>query len=300
MRYEDLKQRALKGPKPVVALVEAADEAALKALYRMKREKLADALLIGDSAKISRSLQELNWDFPNESIINVHNSAEAIDRACRAVREKEADLIMKGKIGTGDLMKGVLKKQNGFVTGSLLTHVAVFQVPVYDRLLCLSDTGLVIQPSFEERVAIVRNAIDFMRRAGIEKPNVGLVSATEKPNPAMPDSLDAARIMEMADRGVFHGANIQGPIDVSIALSPEAARIKNVDDSFSGKFDIWIVPDMIGGNILGKTLIHLAGAEAGGVIVGGRTPIVLLSRASSDADKFNSILLGLIGVKTAE
>ncbi|MBN2054216.1 phosphate butyryltransferase, partial [bacterium] len=213
--------------------------------------------------------------------------------AFRMVGDGRADLVMKGHLPTPVLLKAAIHPDNGFTRGRLLSHVGFFQPPILNRILCLTDTGMVLYPDLEKKAAILENAIQFMQKMGVERPVAAILTASEKPTPKMPCSMDAVELVKMAEQGRFNNAVIWGPVDVSIALDPKAAEIKGVPGTWSGKTDIWLLPEMVGGNIVGKVFMFIAKAEAGGVIVGGKSPIIMLSRASTPEEKYHSILMGV-------
>lgn len=292
MKFADLRTNAL-NRRVKVALAAADDHTAIEALKTAYELAIVDPVLIGDPDRIEPILKDLALQALSNSIIAEPAKEASAALAFRMVVDGKAELVMKGNIPTPALLKVALAPEIGFATGNLLSHVALFELPSLPSLLCLTDTGMILKPDLMQKAGIIDNATAFMRSIGVTKPVVAVVSATEVPNPKMPCSMDAAALTKLASDGRFPEATIWGPVDVSIALDPESAIIKGQDPTWSGKADIWLVPEMVGGNMLGKTLIYLAGASAGGVIVGGKSPIILLSRASSTEEKFNSILLGV-------
>jgi phosphate butyryltransferase len=293
MKFAEIRKR-LAGIRPArIALCGADDEAALESLAEAQAQGLALPVLVGEeqatraaAAAAGVSLDGMEWS-------RTTTPDETIRRAVSMVAAGEADLLMKGHVQTPALLKSALDPDLGFRVGGLMSHVAAFELATYPKLLFLTDTGMVLRPTLVEKSMILDNAIRFVRSLGVPAPRVAALSATEAPNPKMPCSMDAAALAAEAREGRFGACTVCGPVDVAIALDPEAARIKGVTCEISGSADIWLVPEMVGGNILGKALIGLASADAGGVVVGGKSPIVLLSRSSSPSDKANSILLGL-------
>lgn len=299
MRFSDIHNQ-VKNHRARVVVVCADDETALTALAEASQEHIIEPFLTGDPARIFPLLATLGLEQWREKILPSASPEQAAAAAFQMVARGEAELVMKGHVPTPLLLKAALRQENGFTTGGLLSHVAFFEIPGLEKLLCLTDTGMVLRPTFEEKISLIDNAVAFERTLGIERPVVAIVSATETPNPKMQCSMDAQELMKLAQAGRFPNADIWGPVDVSIALDPEAAAIKGVPPLFSGKTDIWLVPEMVGGNILGKTLIYFAKAAAGGVIVGGKSAIILLSRASAPSEKFNSIVLAVASCKRRE
>lgn len=296
MNFAALKNR-LVGKKVKLVLAAADDSTAVEALKLAYSLQIIEPVLIGDPDKIIPLLERNELMELREAIIAEPTPEAAAALAFKMAADGRSDLVMKGHVSTPTLLKAALAPENGFAQGNLLSHVALFELPMLPSLLCLTDTGMILKPDLAQKIGIIDNAVAFMRRLGIPKPVVAVVSATETPNPKMQCSMDAVELTKMAETGRFPDAVIWGPVDVSIALDPQAAIIKNREPTWSGKTDIWLVPEMIGGNILGKSLMYLAKAAAGGAIVGGKKPIVLLSRASDAEEKFNSILLGIAAAK---
>jgi len=200
---------------------------------------------------------------------------------------------MKGLIKTSTLLKAVLNKEWGLRTERLLSHVVLMEIPGFDRLLFLTDGGMVIRPSLEEKVQIIMNAVDLAKRLGYEKPKVALIAAVETVNEKIPETVEASIIAKMAERGQIKGCIIDGPLGFDNAVSTFAARVKGIKSDVAGIADILVVPDIHSGNFLGKSVVYFAKGRIAGVVVGARKPVVIVSRADTEESKFYSVVLGI-------
>ncbi len=215
----------------------------------------------------------------------------AAEKAIEAVRTGRADLLMKGKVPTSTLLRAVLKDKEGLRGSRLLSHIAVVELPK-ERFLAVTDGGLNICPSLQEKAVILENAVELFQSLGVDKPKVAVLSAVEQVNPDIPSTLDAALLAQMALRGQIKGAVVDGPLALDLAVSAQACKLKKVDTPIAGEADILLVPDLVSGNLLGKSLIYIAGYPSGGIVMGATCPIILLSRSDSAQEKLNSIILG--------
>jgi phosphotransacetylase len=188
---------------------------------------------------------------------------------------------MKGSLHTDELMSEVMKRDTGLRTGRRVSHAFIMDVPTYPKPLVITDAAINIQPTLEDKRDIVQNAIDLVRALGIEQPKVAILSAVETVTPKIPSTIEAAALCKMADRGQITGGVLDGPLALDNAISPEAARIKGIDSAVAGYADILVVPDLEAGNMLAKNLTFLANADAAGIVLGARVPIILTSRADS-------------------
>ncbi|MBI9098637.1 MAG: phosphate butyryltransferase [Spirochaetaceae bacterium] len=287
MKFSDLIEKLKGGGKPIIAIVAPTGENIYSALLEVEKEGLCTFLLVGDGEKISVEAKE--YKLKEYAILNSHLPA---DDAVNAVLNKEAHVLMKGKLDTSVFMKAVLKRKDELLTSSLLSHLQVVETHE-GKLMGITDGGMNIAPDLLQKAAITQNAIDVFRNLGIEKPKVAILTAMEKVNPAIPASIDAALLSKMADRGQISGAVVDGPLAIDLALSKRACEIKGLKGPVQGDADILVVPDMNTGNIFGKSLILCAGLEAGGLIAGASFPIIMMSRADEARDKRNSIVLAL-------
>lgn len=266
---------------PPMRLAVAAPEKAnsLAGALEAAEEGLAVPLLVGDPERIRAAAAELGRELGEAEIVEAHGPEEAAERAVALVREGRADALMKGSLHTDDLLRAVLDRDRGLRAGRRLTHVFVMDVPGFDRPLMITDAAINIQPDLAAKADIVRNAIDLAHALGIEEPKVGVLSAVETVNPAIPSSMDAALLSKMADRGQITGGLVDGPLAMDNALDLNAARTKGIKSPVAGRAEILVVPDIDAGNMIAKELSYLAHAEGAGVVLGARAPIVLTSRA---------------------
>jgi phosphate acetyltransferase len=271
--------RAL-GPVPV-AVVAPGSEVALLGAVMAAREGLIEPTLVGPGHALQLLARSIDVDLTNFRIVS---ASDDVDAACKAVslcRTGEVRALMKGSLHTDTLMHAVLHHDGGLRTSRRLSHVFVLDAPAYPRPLLITDAGINIYPTLEEKVDIVRNVIDLAHALGIDVPNVAILSAVETVNPKITSTLDAAALCKMADRKQIVGAILDGPLAFDTAVSAEAAAIKDLRSPVAGVADVFIVPDLESGNMLAKQLEYLGGAELAGVVLGAQVPIVLTSRADA-------------------
>lgn len=297
-RLDDILTLARRiGPKKV-AVAQAEDEEVLMALEQARREKIVIPVLIGEQEKIEVLAQKNQIDIRDFEIRHEVNGFSASLRCCDLVNMGEADLVMKGLVGTASFMKAILDKEKGLGTGRLLSHVAAFEIPNYPKLLMVTDAAINITPTLGQKAQITQNAVDVAHSLGIEKPNVACIAAVEKVYPdKMPATLDCACLSMMARRGQIKGALVDGPLGLDNAVSEEFARVKDVKSEMPGKVDILLCPGVETGNVIYKTLMAFTQAKCAAVVVGTKSPVVLTSRADSQETKFNSIALGVASCK---
>ncbi|MGQ9627759.1 MAG: bifunctional enoyl-CoA hydratase/phosphate acetyltransferase [Anaerolineae bacterium] len=281
-----------RGPKRV-AIATADQKEILIAAVKAYEESLARCTLIADEDAIRRLAAEESLSLEDMEIIHEPNLRQAAKRAVELVNSGQADLIMNGRAQAGNLFRAALDRETGIRTGRLLTDVAVFEIPGVDRLIFISDAGVVVSPTFEQKVEIVQNAIDVAHLLGVENPKVAILSATEMVNPKIPVSLDASNLSKMAERGQIKGGIVDGPLALDNAISLEAAHIKGIHSEVAGRADILIAPDIEAGNILTSSLIYLARAQMASVVVGGRCPLIVPASADPPRSKLVSLALGV-------
>ncbi len=265
----------------------------IEALKQASQMKLAEGIFIGDARKIWALADEVGYEIPAHQVLNEPNDVEAARRAVAMVRDGSADLLMKGKIGTAELVRVVLDRESGLRTGRLLSQVIVFEVPGIQRLMLMTDAAINIAPTLAQKAELCRNAIEVAHAIGIEKPNVALLCALELVNPEMPATVDAAALVVMNRRGQIQGAYLEGPIALDAPLSRFAAECKNIDSPIVENTDIFIAPDIEAANILYRAILYFARGESGGIVVGAKVPLILLSRAESPETKIRSIALAM-------
>ncbi len=275
------------------AVVKAEDKHTIEAVLMANQDRLIDPILIGNAGKILETLNSFKAADEGIEILDVSNAEKAAEKAAQLAREGSCDLIMKGLIETADLMKVILKKENGLRTERILTHLAFFEVPTYHKILACTDTGLAMYPDLQQKKQIIINAVLSLNKMGYQRPKVGILSAVEKINPKMPESEEAGKLKEMYVAGLFPPCILEGPISYDLAVNKEAAETKGFQSPVAGDVDILVMPNITTGNVLGKALVFSAGAKMAGFITGAKIPIVLTSRASSAQDKYFSILLAV-------
>jgi phosphate butyryltransferase len=225
------------------------------------------------------------------TIIHEERDSDAVKKAVRFVRNKEADILMKGNVATATFLRGVLDKEEGLRKGDVLSHFALFEVPTYHKLLGLSDAAMIPAPDFKTKVALINNAVEFMNKLGYEKPKVAVLAAVEMVNESMPATLDAALLSKMNQRGQIKNCIIDGPLAYDNAVSIESARHKGIKSDVAGDADLLIVPDIEAGNILYKAFGFSANATLAAVVLGAAAPIVLTSRSDTEEAKQASIVM---------
>ncbi len=292
--FQQVIDEAKKRGGGTVAIAGAEGRAVLEAVKIGQDVGILKPIFVGDQKKIEQISSEMDFDLSGISIHPAVDEADAADKAVALVDSGEADSLMKGKVPTPTLLKAVLNKAYNLRTGRLLSHIAMFQVPSYHKLLLTTDGGMVIRPTLEQKADILRNAVSVILKLGITQPKVAVLAAIENVNPDMPETRDAADIQSMSQKGEFGNVIVEGPLALDIAVSREAAKIKGVESMVSGDPDILLVPDIASGNILGKSLWHLAKALSAGLVVGARKPIILLSRSDNAQTKLNSMALAIV------
>ncbi len=286
------KVKQMRGKRLAVAGAEEGE--ILQAVAEAHREGIIEPILIGDGKRIRELAAQKRLDTSSFELIEEDNPQHACLRAVELVREGRADMLMKGKVGTSVLLKVVLDKEQGLRKGKLLSHVVVMEAGAYPKLLIITDGGLNISPDLETKVELIRNASLVANRLGIGTPNVALLAAVETPNPNMPETIDAAILTKMAQRGQLGNVIADGPVAFDLAVSSQVAQIKGVESPIAGEADIFLVPHIATGNIFVKALVYLGKVDVGGIVVGATAPIVLLSRADTAKIKLNSIALGAL------
>jgi phosphate butyryltransferase len=274
-----------------VVLVSASDEHSLEALKKASQDGIVEPLLVGCREKIMPLLEKLEFVVPDENIFEAKEDSESAAIAVKLVREGMAEVLMKGKLQTADLLRAVVAKELGLRTDSLISHFAMYQIPGYHKLIALTDGGMIPFPDLEQKIQILMNAVNVFHSLGNTSPKVAVLGAIEVENPRFPESVDGARLKAMNVAGELQGCLVEGPISYDLAMSPEAAEIKGYSSPVTGDVDILLVPTMSAGNILGKALVYHCGAIMAGIVIGAKAPIVLTSRGSSVVEKYCSLVL---------
>ncbi len=276
-----------------MALAVAQDAHALDAAYQAFKKKIVEPILVGDEKKIKQIAEEHNFDLTGIEIIDETNNRKAIEVAVRLVSEKKAEILMKGNVGTADLLRGVLNKEWGLRKGSILSHLSIFEIPTYHKLLALTDVAMNIAPDLQAKVGILKNAVEYMNNIGMKNPKVAVVGAVETVNESMPATIDAAILAKMSQRKQIKGCIVDGPFAFDNAVSKESAAHKGIEGEVAGDADLLLMPTIEAGNVLYKAL-GFTGSNLAAVILGASAPIVLTSRADSEEAKLNSIVLAAV------
>ena len=276
-----------------LAVAVAQDAEVLLAVEGARKLGIATAILVGNEPEIRTIAEKLEIDLANYEIVHEEDKVESCRKAVKLVRDKEADVVMKGLVDTSIILKAVLDKEIGLRMSPVLSHVAVFEVPGYDRLFYLTDAAMNIAPDVETKKHILNNAVKVAHALGNENPIAACLCAVEKVNPKMQATLDAAALVEANQAGEIPGCTVIGPLALDNAISVEAAHHKGITDPNAGHADILLVPAIEVGNVFYKSMVFMARAKNAGVIVGAKAPVVLTSRADSDETKLNSIALAL-------
>ncbi len=280
--------------KQTLVVAAAEDNEVLAAVSEAVRLGIVDAILVGDEFQINSIAQKEGFDIKNCKIINEPDKIKAARLSVEMVSKGEANLVMKGLLGTADILKAVLDKEIGLRTGKILSHVAVLEVQGFDRLFLLTDGAMNIAPDLSQKAQIVQNAITVAKAMGNNKPKVAPLAAVELVNPDMQPTLDAANLSKMADRGQIKDCIIDGPLALDNAVSLEAAEHKGIKSVVAGSADILLVPNIESGNVLYKSMVYFAKAKTAGIIAGAKAPVVLTSRSDTHEAKLYSIALGVL------
>jgi len=296
---EELVDRARETGPRVVAVPAAESETALAAVVQARRRGVARGLLFGARPALETRLWKLEEDPSHHEIVDEPDDARAASLAVERVRAGQASMLLKGRLSTGELLRAVLDRSRGLRTGRLLSDVMVSEHPsaAPARIVGMSDGGVNVAPSLAEKKAILENAVRVFHRLGFERPVVAVVCAAEVPSEAMPHTLEARALAEMAERGEIAGCDVVGPLALDNALLPWAARAKGIAHPLAGKADILLVPNIESGNILGKAFSWLAEKPVAHVIEGAQVPVLIPSRVERADDKLLSIALGALSLE---
>jgi phosphotransacetylase len=279
--YPALIERCAELEPVSTAVAHPCDESSLTAAVEAAEAELIRPILVGPAAKIRAVAEQHGLDIRPYRLVDAPHSHAAAAKAVEIVRAGEAETLMKGSLHTDELMAEVVRKETGLRTERRISHVFIMDVPTYPKPLGVTDAAINIFPDLETKVDIVQNAIDMAHALGVERPKVAILSAVETVTPKIPSTIDAAALCKMAERGQITGGLLEGPLAFDNAISKEAAKIKGIRSEVAGDADILVVPDLEAGNMLAKQLSFLANADAAGIVLGARVPIILTSRADT-------------------
>lgn len=292
--FAELIERAKDfGPKRI-AVAGAEDRDVLLALKEAKERGIAEPLLVGSGLEIESTASDIGLDLRHIPLYKGTTADESAKIAVKLVASSQADLVMKGMISTAGIVKAVLNKSSGLRTGKVLSHIMVYEIPGYNRLLLVTDAAVNIAPSLQNKIDILINAIEVARALGVKQPKIAALAALEKINPNMPSTVDAAELARMGRSGYFGDCIVGGPLALDDALNPKTAKKKGVFSPVSGGADILLAHDLESANLLGKSIAYIGQAAYAGVIMGATVPLVIVGRGSTPASRLQAIALGVV------
>jgi phosphate acetyltransferase len=280
-KYERLVAAAKQVPAATTVVVHPCDETSLRGVTEAAEAGIIKPILVGPKGKITAAARQFGIDIGGFEIVDAPHSEAAAARGVQLIHEAKGELLMKGSLHTDELMRSVTSGTSGLRTARRISHVFVMDVPTHADTLFITDAAINIFPDLDVKRDIVQNAIDLYTQVGLGTPRVGILSAVETVTTKIPSTIEAAALCKMADRGQITGGILDGPLAFDNAIDPEAARIKGIKSEVAGRAQILVVPDLEAGNMLAKNLTFLAKADAAGIVLGARVPIILTSRADS-------------------
>lgn len=295
----DMLDKLKQEEKVILSVAAAEDREVLLAIKDAVNKEVIQPILVGQADKIKSISNDINFELEGITIIDSPSIEESAKIAVELVSKQEADFVMKGLLDTSILLKSVLNKEYGLRTESLLSHVMIYQLENYHKLLILTDGGMNISPDYEQKEKILKNAIQAAKCLGMDEIKVACLAAKEKVNPKMQATVDARILQEACKEGKFgEGVIVEGPLAFDLAISKESSEIKGFKSEVSGDTDILLVPNIEVGNGIGKSFTYMANAKSAGIIMGAKAPVVLVSRADSHESKLYSIAYGALIAKS--
>jgi len=296
-KYERLIALCKTLPPAPTAVAHPCDENSLKGAVEAAQLGLLKPILVGPRAKMEAVAKQFGINLSPYEIVDTPHSHASAAEAVKLVREGKAEMLMKGSLHTDELMSAVVARDTGLRTARRISHCFVMDVPALDRAIIVTDAAVNMFPTFEDKVHIIQNAIDLAHAFGKPQPKVAILSAMETINPKVQTTIEAGALCKMADRGQITGALLDGPLALDNAINLTAAKTKKLDSPVAGQADILIVPDLEAGNMLAKSLSFLADADAAGIVLGARVPIILTSRADSVMTRLASCAVAALAAK---
>jgi phosphate acetyltransferase len=293
-KYERLIAKAKEVPPATTIVVHPCDETSLRGVVEAAEAGIIVPILVGPKAKIAAVAREHGLDISAFELVDVPHSSAAAARAVQLIHEGMGELLMKGSLHTDELMRAVTAASTGLRTARRISHVFIMDVPTHTDTLFITDAAINIFPDLDTKRDIVQNAIDLFTQVGLGTPRVAILSAVETVTSKIPSTIEAAALCKMAERGQITGGVLDGPLAFDNAVDPEAAKIKGIGGEVAGRAQILVVPDLEAGNMLAKNLTFLAGADAAGIVLGARVPIVLTSRADSVRTRMASCAVAVL------
>lgn len=283
------------GTKHKIAVASAQDPNTIDAVAKAVNDGFIEAVMVGSKEEIHRLCKEKDINPDIFTIVDIPDDIKATEEALRLVKEDEADILMKGLVGTDKFLKAVLNKEKGLLPkGNIMSYVCALELPAYKKLLFVSDTAVLPYPDLKQKQAMVEYSVKMAKNLGIKNPKIALISSSEKVSPGTPPSADDAILCKMADRGWIKDCIIDGPLDVFLACDPESVEIKGVETPVNGDADILIFPSLEACNSFYKGLMLFAGGELAGMIQGTEKPVVVMSRSETPASKYYCIALSCL------
>jgi phosphate acetyltransferase len=293
-KYERLIARAKEVPSVKTVVAHPCDETSLRGVVEAAEAGLIVPILVGPAAKITAVARQHNLDIGGFELVDVPHSEAAAARAVELIHEGRGEVLMKGSLHTDELMRAVAASKTGLRTARRISHVFVMDVPTYAETLFITDAAINIFPDLDVKRDIIQNVIDLFTQVGLGTPRVAILSAVETVTSKIPSTIEAAALCKMAERGQITGGVLDGPLAFDNAIDPEAARIKGIQSPVAGRAQILVVPDLEAGNMLAKNLSFLAQADAAGIVLGARVPVILTSRADSVRTRMASCAVAVL------
>lgn len=286
--FEELEKKIRKQTiKPIMAVVCAHDLYSIEAIKSVIDKDLIDIVLIGLKEEIITLLEKCDIDYNNVKIVDCDNDIDSAKEGVRLAKNGEVDALMKGKLSTKDFLKPVVDSENGIKDSEVLSHISLHELPNYNKIVAITDGGMIAYPDLNQKKAIVQNSVKLFNDLGYDNPKVAILAAVEVVNPKMQETIDADVIKNMN----LPNCIVEGPISYDLAFSKKSAKLKGYKSEISGEADIMVMPNLAAGNIAGKVLVYSAKARMAGIVVGAKVPIVLTSRGAETEEKYYSIIL---------
>jgi phosphate acetyltransferase len=296
-KYERLIARCKELTPAPTAVAHPCDESSLRCAIEASELGILQPILVGPRAKIEATAAKFRVNIGGYALVDAPHSHAAADLAVQLIREGKAEMLMKGSLHTDELMSAVVRTETGLRTKQRISHAFIMDVPSLDRVIIVTDAAINIFPTLEDKVHIIQNAIDLAHKLGVMHPKVAILSAVETVNPKIPSTVEAAALCKMADRKQIKGGILDGPLALDNAINLAAAQTKQIDSPVAGIADILVAPDLEAGNMLAKSLVFMADADAAGIVLGARVPIILTSRADSVTTRLASCAVAALVAK---
>lgn len=277
--------------KTTCAVVGADGENPMKAALRAYREGIIEPLLIGDDAAIGKCLEKIGGSGEPFRVITARTQGEAAQMAVSLVKAGEAEILMKGNIETSAFFAPLINRKSGLQPKKILSGFAIYEIPTYHKLLAGTDGGITLYPNLEQKKLLIENAVEVLRRLGIAHPKVAVLAPLETATPKIPETMDAAALQKMNERGEIKNCIVAGPISYDLAIKKGSAEMKGYTHPVAGDADLVLFPDITSGNLVTKSWLHSGGTKHAGLAIGGESPVIFGSRSSTAEDKYRSVVI---------